>query len=257
MPLEIQFIGLILSFLVLFVVAVWILFPFLLRITAPRLKTRWEITQKIVQSLALLAAGLWAIFSFYVSFKKDAGDRFRHRASADSDLRVEILRKNDEHTAFYCVTYITNLHNETDSIVALTYYGTELYVGRTSGDMLTGVVQPPKLKISHPLVKWRLSAQYYRTSEEFADKARRGRDPSEPPNPPVEFVQNYGLPAKQSLRIETQYIILASEDDWIGVQGYIFLDQEKWGRNIIPIDYVQNIAVALRKTAGVERKPPN
>jgi hypothetical protein len=139
-------------------------------------------------------------------------------------------------------------------------------------------VQKPKQKLGHPTIDWKHFGGYvfqqkdYKTSRSgsqyFVDRRFIGQihDNNEPKkdsepiansnesNIPLDTAAFLIVPASQSWTFENQFVISASESDWIATDSVLIHDKGlAYKEGEFPETRVENIAVALRR--GLEIAP--
>ena len=182
--------------------------------------------------------------------------------------------------SLYLVTVHTLVRNDTDHLVWISKYGVDFYVGKTLAEPSSGsFVQPPKLQLAHPTIEWKQFGRYifepkpksYETStsswQYFVDGGVIGQKPKKDSEPTansngssiLETSAFIIIPAGQSWPFENQYVISASENDWIAADSVLIYDTVGFHQEgHFPETRVENIAVALRKAPEIEPKssPP-
>jgi hypothetical protein len=169
------------------------------------------------------------------------------------------------------------VRNDTDHLVWISKYGVDFYVGKTLAEPSSGFfVQPPKLQLAHPTIEWKQFGRYifepkgYETStswQYFVDEGVIGHKPTKDSEPAANSngssildTSHYTiLPAGQSWPFENQYVISASENDWIAADSVVIYDTVGFHQEgHFPETRVENIAVALRRGSEIAPKssPP-
>jgi len=232
---------------------------------------RWAVLLKIVQSGAYIAAGIWIVYNAYSLHKKDAARSASYRCFATTTLRVDPIPGGDGQKSLYLVTVDTLVRNDTDRLVSISDYRLDFYVGKTLAGPSPGFfVPPPTLKLGHPTIDWK---HFGRHAQQFVDEELIGQihDNKEPKkdaepmansNESSSRLETSGflrLPAGQSWTFEDQFVISASENDWIATDSVLIHDKGlAYKAGIIPETRVENIAVALRRGSEIAPKssPP-
>jgi len=234
---------------------------------ASKLKTwdlRWAIVLKIVQIGAFFAAGFWVLYSV-------ATRSATYGCSTTTTLRVDPIPSGDGQKSLYLVTVDTQVRNATDRLVSITDYTLNFYVGKTLAGPSPGFfVPPPTLKLGHPTIDWK---HFDRHAQQFVDEELVGqRHNNKEPKKDAEPMANSNesssrletsgflrLPAGQSWTFENQFVISASENDWIATDSVLVHDKGlAYREGDIPETRIENIAVALRRRSEIAPKssPP-
>src|SRR5438132_13726364 len=131
-------------------------------------------------------------------------------------------------------------------------------------------VPPPTLKLGHPTIDWK---HFGRHAQQFVDEELVGqRHNNKEPKKHDEAMANSNesssrletsgflrLPAGQSWTFENQFVISASENDWIATDSVLVHDKGlAYREGDIPETRIENIAVALRRRSEIAPKssPP-
>jgi hypothetical protein len=230
---------------------------------------RFAIVLKIAQSLAFIAAGAWALFGAYSVYKREAERSATYGCSATTTLRVDPIPGGDGQKSLYLVTVDTLLRNDTDRVVPITEYKLDFYVGKTlAGTNQSFVVTKPTTKLSHPTIDWKQFDRYIYIRRDYKTLIGQIPDNKEPKkdSEPIANSNESGirlktfaffrLPAGQSSTFENQFVISASENDWIATDSVLIHGEgtEYHPGEIIPETRVENIAVALRRGSEIAPK---
>ncbi len=222
--------------------------------------------QTIIQILALIAGGMWALFNTF-----GLGERAKEEfsVSASSELKVELLRRLNEETGLYFVTYTTWLHNESERLSHFSYYCVNIYRGTALSQVHMGLVAPPvsgaplgpgNWTPGHPFVKWSLFAEYSLCANgctpatkggpprSFASVARDYLDSQKPETSSESSkIESFGLPAHQKSPLRVYFVVLASERDWLSVSNVIAVDQDSKYKDTMADYVIENIGTAVSK----------
>jgi hypothetical protein len=236
------------------------------------------------------------VYSAYLLYKKDEARSASYGCFATTTLRVDPIPGGDGQKSLYLVTVDTLVRNDTDRLVSISDYGLDFYVGKILAGPSPGFfVPPPTLKLGHPTIDWK---HFGRHAQQFVDEALVGqrrdskelKKAAEPMTNSVDEepfgqrrdskelkkdaeamansnesssrLETFGflrLPAGQSWPFENQFVISASENDWIAAHSVLIYNKGltyNWG--IIPETRVENIAVLLRRGSEIGQKssPP-
>jgi hypothetical protein len=228
---------------------------------------RWAVRLKVVQCGAYIAAGVWVLLSAYLLYKKEATRRAAYGCFAKTTLRVDQIPGGDGQKSLYLVTVDTLVRNETDRWVSISNYTLDFYVGKTLAGPSPGFfVPPPTLKLGHPTIDWK---HFGRHAQQFVDEQIVGqihdnKDPKKNSEPIANSNESssrletsgfFRLPAGQSWTFEDQFVISASENDWIATDSILIHDKGlAYKEGDIPETRVENIAVALRRGSEIAPK---
>ena len=149
------------------------------------------------------------------------------------------------------------VRNDTDRVASIRDYKLDFYVGKTlAGPSPVFFVPKPTEKLDHPTIDWKRFDRYAFIQEEDYETLGRIHDNKEEPRIRLETFPFLRLPAGQSWTFENQFVISASENDWIATDRVLIYDTGLKHSGIVPETRVENIAVALRRGSEIAPKSP-
>ena len=208
-----------------------------------------DFVQKVVQSIALILAGIWVVFSFFNYQEKSEKlqeqsanldvlskqaqinlqrQEFQytsqHKADSDCNISIKLVRKFDSKRNYYLLGVDEDITNNTERPINFCYFLLNIYFGEDVSNGAGGYIQEPGYNIwESGALTWKRYRAFYETRKAFEEYPKR--ELKNDTNCVRKLcADNSFIPSKQHRHCSAKFLIIAKPSDWVGVYAYCALD---------------------------------